>query len=134
MKQNLSLLVVFILFSACKNNNDSQNAINTAQSDTLADYSLALSNVDTYVKAALETCDCMQPMIDKVNEIKNLSENNSNKAIIQKEKELIEIRSKVDICSAEIRNKYGAMTSANEKKRLLAALKKYCPDSYKMIY
>ncbi len=134
MKQSF-LLIVLMLQIACNTNNDNKNMKTSSPNDTLSDYSLAMSNVDEYVKISLEICDCMQPMIDKVKEIKSLKEANGDKIVAQKEAELVDIRSKVDICSSEIKQKYNSiLTSEKDKKKLLMTLKQYCPDSYKMVY
>ena len=88
---------------------------------------------DIYAQAAVETCNCLRPMLKKAVETDRLIKDNQWDKVNKLADEVQKLRPVAELCSAEIRRKYGTMASAREQKKMLKALEKYCPESAVLI-
>jgi uncharacterized membrane-anchored protein len=84
---------------------------------------------DIYAHVAVETCNCLSPMLEKAEEADRLMRENQQGKVGQILEEVEKLRPKAEICSAEIKSKYSNLTSARDQKKILEALNKYCPES-----
>ena len=126
-------LALLISFTSCQNDSKKEVPKLSARIDSTINLSLDLKKADIFVDAAIETCECMKPMIDKVKKIDFLEKENNREATEKDDEELSKIKVEVELCSNEIRKKYGSMSSPNQQKLMLQALKEYCPDSYEIL-
>lgn len=81
------------------------------------------------MKAAIETCNCIQPMIEKA---KHLKEFELNKQTAEKKKTAIEMevmQPEIQKCSDEIRLKYSKINKSIDGKRMMEAVLRQCPDA-----
>jgi hypothetical protein len=127
------IIVLSIFFTSCSNDSKVDSLKSSTQIDTTSHQSSDLKKADIFVDAAIETCDCMQPMIEKVKKIDFLIKDYKREAAEKEEEELSKIKVKVELCSNEIREKYGSMSTPSQQKLMLQALKEYCPDSYEIL-
>jgi hypothetical protein len=91
---------------------------------------------DPYAQFALETCDCMSPMIDKVNEAESLRQiHTATSEKLQKSYQDIEdIRPQIDECNTIVKSRFAQILGKNLNTKLfLEALKNYCPSTYAVI-
>ena len=126
-------LTLFIAFTSCQNDSKKEASKSSVSIDSTTNHPFILTKSDIFVDAAIETCDCMQPMIDKVKRIDFLEKEYKRDAAEKEEEELSKIKTKVETCSNEIRKKYGSMSTPSQQKLMLQALKEYCPDSYEVL-
>ncbi len=84
-------------------------------------------STDLYTQAALETCNCMQPMADKATLLKKLEENNQTTDMKIVANEMAQLEPQIQKCSDEIHRKYGQIQSHSEI-RVLNALDEQCPN------
>lgn len=84
---------------------------------------------DIYAQVAVETCNCLSPMLEKAEESDRLIKENQLSRVDQILEDIEKLRPKAEICSAEIKSKYSNLTSARDQKKILEALNKYCPES-----
>jgi hypothetical protein len=84
---------------------------------------------DIYAQVAVETCNCLSPMLEKAEEADRLMRENQQGKVGQILEEVEKLRPKAEICSAEIKSKYSNLTSTRDQKKILEALNKYCPES-----
>jgi hypothetical protein len=84
---------------------------------------------DIYAQVAVETCNCLSPMLEKAEEADHLMRENQQGKVGQILEEVEKLRPKAEICSAEIKSKYSNLTSTRDQKKILEALNKYCPES-----
>jgi hypothetical protein len=82
---------------------------------------------DIYTQAALETCQCMQPMADKATLLKELEENNQTTDMKIVANEMAQLEPQIQKCSDEIHRKYGKIQSHSEV-HVLNALDEQCPN------
>jgi hypothetical protein len=126
-------LAILVSFTSCQNDSKKERLKSSISTDSTTNQSSKFKKADIFVDAAIETCDCMHPMIDKVKKIDFL-ENESKREFSEKDdEELSKIRAEVELCSNEIRKKYGSMSTPSQQKLMLQALKEYCPDSYEIL-
>lgn len=133
MRTVLAFLFIFSIVLACKNKDDKSNPTTDNTFSPSSDISLALSKSDTYVAAAIETCDCMQPMFEIMQQMDNLKQDEDSKVMQEYEVKLAQIRPQIAACSEVIKNKYGKMESPKAHKKIMEALKKYCPSSFEIL-
>ena len=133
MRTVLAFLFIFSIVLACKNKNDQSNPTTDNTFNPSSDISLALSKSDTYVAAAIETCDCMQPMFEIVQNMDHLPQNEDSKSMQEHEAKLAQIRPQIEACSEAIQKKYGKMESPKAHKKIMEALKKYCPSAFEIL-
>jgi uncharacterized membrane-anchored protein len=84
---------------------------------------------DIHAQVAVETCNCLSPMLEKAEEADRLMKENQQSKVGQILEDVEKLRPKAEICSAEIKAKYSNLTSARDQKKILEALNKYCPES-----
>ena len=123
----------FTVIIGCKNKDDKSHPTSDNTFNPPSDISLALSKTDTYVAAAIETCDCMQPMFEIMQQMDNLKQDEDSKAMQEYEAKLAQIRPQIAACSEAIQQKYGKMESPKALKKIIEALKKYCPSSFEIL-
>ncbi len=87
------------------------------------------ASTDIYVKAADETCACLQPLITKVKQMVELQKENKAAEIKILADEIRVIEPQITACSENIRKKYGDMKTEEDKKRIFYALRDLCPDA-----
>ena len=133
MRTVLAFLFIFSIVSACKNKDDKSNPTTDNTFNPSSDISLALSTSDTYVAAAIETCDCMQPMFEIMQQMDNLKQDEDSKVMQEYEAKLAQIRPQIAACSEAIQQKYGKMESPKARKKIMEALKKYCPSAFEIL-
>ena len=133
MRTVLAFLFIFSIVLACKNKDDKSNPTTDNTFNSTSDISLALSKSDTYVAAAIETCDCMQPMFEIMQQMDNLKQDEDSKVMQEYEAKLAQIRPQIAACSEAIQQKYGKMESPKARKKIMEALKKYCPSSFEIL-
>ncbi len=133
MRTVLAFLFIFSIVLACKNKDDKSIPTTDNTFNASSDISLALSQSDPYVAAAIETCDCMQPMFEIMQQMDNLKQNENSKAMQEYEAKLTQIRPQIAACSEAIQQKYGKMESPKAHKKIMEALKKYCPSSFEIL-
>ena len=133
MRTAFAFLFIFSIVLACKNKDDKSRPTTDNTFNSTSDISLALSKSDTYVAAAIETCDCMQPMFEIMQQMDNLKQDEDSKAMQEYEAKLAQIRPQIAACSEAIQKKYGKMESPKAHKKIMEALKKYCPSSFEIL-
>ncbi len=126
-------LFIFSIVLACKNKDDQSHPTTDNTFNPSSDISLALSKSDPYVAAAIETCDCMQPMFEIVQNMDYLPQNEDSKSIQEYEAKLARIRPQIAACSEAIQQKYGKMESPKAHKKIMEALKKHCPSAFEIL-
>jgi uncharacterized membrane-anchored protein len=84
---------------------------------------------DIHAQVAVETCNCLSPMLEKAEEADRLMKENQQSKVGQILEDVEKLRPKAEICSAEIKAKYSNLTSTRDQKKILEALNKYCPES-----
>jgi hypothetical protein len=84
---------------------------------------------DIYAQIAVETCNCLSPMLEKAEASDRFMKENQSSKVDQILEDFEKLRPKAEICSAEIKIKYSNLTSARDQKKILEALNKYCPES-----
>ncbi len=104
------------------------------ESQTITESNLTIN--DPYAQLALETCDCMNPMIDKVNEAEALRQiHTATSEKLQKSyQEIEDIRPQIEECNIIVKKRYVPILGENPNTQLfLEALKNYCPSTYAVI-
>ena len=86
------------------------------------------SKTDVYTQAAIETCNCIQPMVEKAKHLKELETNKQTAGMKKVASEMAQIQPQVQKCSDAIRKKYSKINNAIDEKRILNALASECPD------
>lgn len=113
-------------------NNDTRIEQNTTPLTNVMSISRSqknLSTKDIYTKVAVETCDCLQPILEKV---KHLKEYEQSKETLEKKKTAAEIevmQPEIQKCSDEISVKYSSINKSIDQKRLMVAILGQCPDA-----
>ncbi len=135
--KGIGLFTIFGLALSCNNlekqsNNDTSTELNMSSlSTTLSKSSTSKTTVsnDIYTKAAIETCNCIQPMIEKTKLLKIFE---LKKQTVEKKKianEMDVMQPEIQKCSDEIRLKYGKMNKSFDEKRIMDAIIRQCPDA-----
>ncbi len=83
---------------------------------------------DIYSIAAIETCNCMEPMLQKAKQLKELEANKQFTEMKKVTSQMDTIRPQIQKCSDEIRKKYVKISGTEGVKRIKAALLIQCPD------
>lgn len=132
----LGFVLIFITsinLTACKNNGTQQPHIQNPKGNNIPNTTNIIQAKNIYDNVAIEICHCMHPMIEKAQQIEHLIKDNQKDSLEKEEYELNKIRTQVEDCSANIRQKYGEMSSPIEKQQMLQSLKDYCPESFEII-
>ena len=127
------LIIVSTGVSGCEDDEHKKSSDQGKMSSRPIDTSIPQNNTDTYIAAAIETCECMQPMLDLIKNAETSKQNEDDEAMLEQESKIAKIRPQVIGCAEVIRKKYGSMESPKEQKKMLDALRKYCPDSYDIL-
>ena len=140
--QYIFLLSTITIFVSCNNattpNDKVVNATAQTQTPTVSAVPKPINSVtpasstpsnDIYVKAADETCTCLQPLITKVKQMVELQKENKAAEIKVLADEIRIIEPQITACSENIRKKYGDMRTEEDKKRIFYALRDRCPDA-----
>ncbi len=88
-----------------------------------------LQTKDIYTNAAIEACDCLQPILEKV---KHLKESEQSRETLEKKKTAAEIevmQPEIQKCSDEISLKYRTINKSIDQKRMMVAILRQCPDA-----
>jgi hypothetical protein len=135
MKRNntpLWLIAMLYFVFSCKNTEKSPaTAVNTLRiKDSIQQNLSHLNNLptDIYIQAAIETCNCMQPMVEKAKKLKELEATKQFTGMKKMAKEMDDIRPQTQKCSDEIRKKYVKINGLEDEKHIRNALEKQCPD------
>jgi PBP1b-binding outer membrane lipoprotein LpoB len=83
---------------------------------------------DIYRQAAIETCVCMQPMIEKAILLKKLEESNQTTEMKIVANEMVQLKPQIQKCSDEINQKYKQIKKTGEENRIYDAIIEECPD------
>ncbi|MBL7814373.1 MAG: hypothetical protein JNL70_05130 [Saprospiraceae bacterium] len=83
---------------------------------------------DIYTQAAIETCNCLQPLITKAQKLKDLEMNKQTSEIKKVAREMDALRPEIQKCSDEIKKKYPQIDGKESGKRILNACIKQCPN------
>ncbi len=136
MVKTIWLLAVLEFALSCNglNKSDNNNAVieqKTSQPTTLITREDSLKPIvsnDIYTMAAIETCQCIEPMVEKA---KHLKEFETNRQIVDMKKvsvEMKEMQPQVQKCTDEIQEKYSRINKNIDEERMLKALNTHCPD------
>jgi hypothetical protein len=138
-----SLCLVFstgLLFFSCQNDKSDKHIgqnreekVNKPFKQSTQKDAKQYSPHDVYAQAAVETCHCLHPMFEKAEQTDSLMKDNQWTKVKQISEEVEKLRPMVEICSSEIRRKYGSMESPSDQKKMLEALTEYCPESAAML-
>ena len=133
----LSILTIFVCCNNATTSND--KSVNTTapvptvngvqKSIDINAPAKSAASTDIYVKAAEETCTCLQPLITKVKQMVELQKENKAAEIKILADEIRIIEPQITACSENIRKKYGDMKTEEDKKRIFYALRDRCPDA-----
>ena len=104
-----------------------QNQSKEATSSNNTNHKTKLTT-DIYTQAANETCDCIQPMVEKAKRLKELEINKQRTDMKKVALEMAKMQPQIEKCSDEIRKKYSKINNALDEKRMLNALLTECPD------
>lgn len=130
MKTNFFLyFLALLLFTSCKSNLHEYDSKNTSGGSLTS----VSQDQNVYNQAAIEICQCMQPMVEKAHGMEQLLKTNSKVSREREEQEFRKVQAQVKNCSNNLRKKYGAMTSSTDQHLMLQALKKHCYESYVII-
>jgi hypothetical protein len=129
------LLAILWLVLGCKEGIKPPNSI-SATTDSLKSMKptppkpnqSATAAMDIYTQAAVETCNCMHPMLEKAKSLKELEANNQITDMKRVANEMAQLQPQIQKCSDEIRRKYSQFSSHDDEKRILTALLTQCPD------
>jgi hypothetical protein len=88
---------------------------------------------DIYTNAAVETCNCMHPMLEKAKQLKELESNKKLSDMKRIANEMEQMSPEIQKCSDEIRKKYVKLNGIGNEKRIKKALLKECPDMATLI-
>ena len=88
---------------------------------------------DVYVKAAVETCDCLSPMLQKAQEIEVFTRNQQANKADEATEQMERLRPNAEICSHNIREKYRYLDSKSGQEKILEALQTHCPESAEIL-
>lgn len=134
--KSLWLLAITTLVLSCNDIDQSsnkktkyeKNAPEAMSTTTMKNAPKTLISNDIYTQAAIETCNCVQPWLEKM---KQLNEFQSNKQYADMKKmasEMDEIQPQIQRCSDEIQNKYSKHNIVIDEKRIKQAIMTQCPD------
>jgi hypothetical protein len=104
--------------------------------ETLTNTESNLTIKDPYAQLALETCDCMSPMIEKVNEAESLRQTHdaASERLQKSYQEIEDMRPQIEECNTIVKNRFAHILGKNQNSSLfLEALKNYCPSTYAVI-
>lgn len=85
-------------------------------------------SANVYTKAAIETCNCMSPMVEKAKSYNYLEMNHQVTDMQKVANEMALLQPQIQKCSDEIRRKYGQINNRIEEKKVLDALIAQCPN------
>ena len=72
-------------------------------------------------------------MFEIMQQMDNLKQDEDSKVMQEYAAKLVQIRPQIAACSEAIQNKYGKMESPQAHKKIMEALKKYCPSSFEIL-
>ena len=128
-------MTILTLFMGCKNgfNSPKNEVITTVEEKKVDTIHLdttqnKISPADIYAQAAIETCNCIQPMLEKAKHLKELEINKQTTDMKTVVREMSQIQPQVQKCSDEIREKYYKINKVIDEKRIKNALLAECPD------
>ncbi len=127
------LIIVSTGISGCENDENRKSSHQEKMSSPKIDTSIPQNNTDAYMAAAIETCECMQPMFEIIKSAESRKHKEDDQAMVEQEAKIAYVRPQVVACAEAIRKKYGSMESPQDQKKMLDALGKYCPDSYDIL-
>jgi peptidoglycan hydrolase CwlO-like protein len=110
--------------------------LTTINLETITNTENSLAIKDPYTQFALETCDCMQPMIDKVNEAESLSQNHipTSEKLQKCLQEIEDMRPQIEECNKIVKNRFSSIVDKNPNNQLfLEAMKHHCPSAFAVI-
>lgn len=129
------LLAVLWLVLGCQNEEKPIEEVSltsktpkTTESATTKKTQNGPDSANVYTKAAIETCNCMSPMVEKAKVYQYLEINNQVTDMKRVADEMAQLQPQIQKCSDEIRRKYGQINSRIEEKRVLDALTTQCPN------
>ena len=138
-KKILPLAFLTSLFTNCANKTaknegvDTQSAISQMSSNQNTPPNLLPIGANIYVKAAVETCDCLSPMLQKAQEIEVFTRNQQLNKADEASEQMERLRPNAEICSHNIREKYRYLDSKSSQEKILEALKTHCPESAEIL-
>lgn len=134
MIQSVGLLTLFCLVLGCQDAFKPSNLDTTPEqnkstkTNPIEKQPHSASKTDIYTQAAIETCNCIQPMVEKAKHLKELEKNKQTTDMKKVASEMAQIQPQVQKCSDAIRMKYNKINTAIDEKRILNAFASECPD------
>lgn len=122
--------LLITLFSCVRDTSTSDKKQKLSQTDTKLSSSVIL---DAYDSIAIDICNCLQPMIDIVEESEMSKSDDDEKALIMQQNKIAKVRPQVESCTQNIKIRYEKIESPESNKKIMEALKKQCPSSYEII-
>ena len=135
IKKILPLAFLTSLFTNCANKTtkngeaEMQTALSQTNPNRNIPPNLLPIGANIYVKAAVETCDCLSPMLQKAQEIEVYTRNQQWTKVDEATEQMEHLRPNAEICSQRIREKYSSLDSKSGQEKILEALQTHCPES-----
>ena len=134
--KSLWLFAISTLVLSCNgtdqsSNNDIQDEKKRAASMTTTSMDKAPkmpTSKDIYTQAAIETCNCIQPLLEKAKQLNEFESSKEYRGMKKMASEMDEIQPQIQRCSEAIQNKYSKRNMTIDEKKILKALKTQCPD------
>ena len=139
IKKVLPLAFLTSLFTNCANKTaknegvDTQSATSQTNPNRNTPPNLLPIGANIYVKAAVETCDCLSPMLQKAQEIEVFTRNQQSSKADEATEQMERLRPNAEICSHNIREKYRYLDSKSGQQKILEALQIHCPESAEIL-
>ena len=134
--KSLWLIAISVLVLSCNNveqssNNETKYEKNASKFITPLSTGDApqkpLSN-DIYTQAAVETCECIQPWLEKMKQLNELESSKQRSDMKKKVSEIDEIQPQIQRCSEAIHDKYSKRNMVIDEKKIMQAVVTQCPD------
>jgi hypothetical protein len=132
-KNTVWLITILTLVLGCKNLDKTADSIpdsKASKQESIKQNPAHPKNTpnDIYSVAAIETCTCMEPMLQKAKHLKELETNKQFTEMKKIASEMEAIRPQIQKCSDEIRKKYVKISGKEDEIRVKNALLTQCPD------
>ena len=82
---------------------------------------------ENYEQIAKEVCDCMRPLSESYNSIKDAREDNNSEALQRFVEEMEAANEALSACAGRIEERYGDLEGEREE-HVKAAMQKVCPE------
>ena len=134
--KSLWLFAISTLVLSCNgtdqsSNNDIQDEKKRAESMTTTSMDKAPKmpkSKDIYTQAAIETCECVQPWLEKAKQLNEFESSKQHSDMKKMASEMHEIQPQIQKCSEAIQNKYTKRNMIIDEKKIMQAVMTQCPD------